>query len=108
MSPRDLVDCFLKTLNIQRSADALRYRNVIAGFAGFELIQKPLARIWQDLALVAIQEMRTPNATTIAALNEDRIGEYWADYSGVTAEMLNESDPELDELLKNSVAHSRS
>ena len=35
-----------------------------------ELINLPLARIWSDLALAAIQECRTPNAETRAALDE--------------------------------------
>lgn len=35
-----------------------------------ELINQPLARIWPELALVAIQEFRTPNAPTRSALDE--------------------------------------
>jgi hypothetical protein len=33
---------------------------------------------------------------------EHRVGEYIADYSEVTAEQLNEPQPELDELFKDS------
>lgn len=49
---RDLQDRIAKAMEAKRA----------------ELINQPLARIWPELALVAIQETRTPNAMTRAAL----------------------------------------
>lgn len=34
--------------------------------------------------------------------DEDRVGEYYADYSAPTGNQLSASQPELDELFKNS------
>lgn len=44
----------------------------------------------------------TVRETIRSAPKRDMVGEFYADYSGLSADQLNESDPEMDDLLRRS------